>query len=169
MKEKAWEEEQRAKETRTNETEKEQAQGKLSCLVDSLTFSHTDSISATVSDTPPNENKNESTPSVQSELSTPHLDEDDLDDTLPAPLPPLTQEALSSLSSSALSRPSSPTPSDSGSSTTSSTLTVSSKSSQIDQYIAEMLRRAQKLGEHVEKMEIQEANPLKPLQSVAVA
>ena len=75
-------------------------------------------------------------------------------DSLP-PLLPLTHDAVSSLpTSTPLSH--SRSPSDSGSSTTSSTLTVSSVSSQIDQYISEMLRRAQKLGEDVEEMELNE-------------
>jgi len=79
---------------------------------------------------------------------------DDDDESL-TPLLPLTRDAVSSLpTSTPLSH--SRSPSDSGSSTTSSTLTVSSASSQVDQYISEMLRRAQKLGKDVEKMEIDE-------------
>ncbi|GAA5839505.1 hypothetical protein JCM5353_002771 [Sporobolomyces roseus] len=89
---------------------------------------------------------------------------DDDDDILP-PLPLLTHDAVSSLpTSTPFSH--SRSPSDSGSSTTSSTLTVSSASSQVDQYISEMLKRAQKLGEHVEKMEFEEET--KPSEVVVV-
>ncbi|GAA5882004.1 hypothetical protein JCM16303_003504 [Sporobolomyces ruberrimus] len=99
-------------------------------------------------------------------LTNPRLKEDAEDTTLPPPLPPLTREALSSLPSPS-PRPFSPSPSDSGSSATSSTLTVSSHSSQVDQYISEMLRRAQKLGEEVEQLELAES--AKPLEPVLVA
>ncbi|GAA5884662.1 hypothetical protein JCM16303_003703 [Sporobolomyces ruberrimus] len=104
-----------------------------------------------------------STPSHPT-LSTPRLDEDEEDTTLPSPFPPLTREALSSLPSPS-PRPTSPSPSDSGSSASSSTLTVSSHSSEVDRYISEMLRRAQKLGEEVEPLELAEsAKPLEPVQ-----
>ncbi|GAA6012348.1 hypothetical protein JCM11491_007104 [Sporobolomyces phaffii] len=100
-------------------------------------------------------------------LATPHLDEDDEDPSLPLPLAPLTHAAVSSLPMST-TRPtrasSSPARSDSGS----STLTVSSTSSQVDEYIAEMLRRANQLGERVEAMEFAEqTSPAQPSLVVA--
>ncbi|GAA5840660.1 hypothetical protein JCM5353_000263 [Sporobolomyces roseus] len=101
-------------------------------------------------------------PSPESSAPTEATTDNDDDDTLP-PLPLLTHDAVSSLpTSTPLSN--SRSPSDSGSSTTSSTLTVSSASSQVDQYISEMLRRAQKLGEQVEKMELEEMS--KPSEQV---
>ncbi|GAA5909862.1 BAG family molecular chaperone regulator [Sporobolomyces salmoneus] len=88
------------------------------------------------------------------------------DDSLPPPLPPLTEEAVATLSS----RSSSPSLSDSdSSSSTSSNLTssTSSNASQVDLYIAEMLQRAQKLREEAERVEMV-SKPLHP-QPVAIA
>ncbi|GAA5928540.1 BAG family molecular chaperone regulator [Sporobolomyces koalae] len=74
---------------------------------------------------------------------TPRLDEDD-DDSLP-PILPLTDDALALLDNRTnRDRSSSPCPSDSDASTASSTLTVSSTGSRIDEYISEMLKRANK-------------------------
>ncbi|GAA5829974.1 hypothetical protein JCM5353_003934 [Sporobolomyces roseus] len=132
MKERAWEEQVKAaKSDSVKEDEKE---------VDATAETKEDC--ATSSEPPTASNK---------------LNDDD-DDTL-TPLLPLTHDAVSSLpTSTPLSH--SRSPSDSGSSSTSSTLTVSSASSQVDQYISEMLRRAQKLGEQVEKMELEEMSKL---------
>ncbi|GAA5909819.1 BAG family molecular chaperone regulator [Sporobolomyces salmoneus] len=101
-------------------------------------------------------------PSSNADVSTSSLNEDD--DSLPAPLPPLTEEAVASLSSRFSSR--SLSDSD-ASSFTSSTLTssTSSNASQVDLYIAEMLQRAQKLGEEAERVE----TASKPFQRQSVA
>ncbi|GAA5966094.1 hypothetical protein JCM3765_002603 [Sporobolomyces pararoseus] len=110
-----------------------------------------------------------------SKKSSPDSEVDNLEPLLPEPLesdnektpppPQLTKEALSSLappapreSDETTSSSPSPNPpaSESGSSTTSSTLTISTEDSPMSDLIEEVLKRAEKLGAEVEKLEAAE-------------
>ncbi|GAA5910811.1 BAG family molecular chaperone regulator [Sporobolomyces salmoneus] len=76
-------------------------------------------------------------------------------DQIESPSRQLTKEALSSLAVPPVHSTSSP-PSDSGSSTTSSTLTISTDDSPMSELIEQVLKRAEKLGAEVEKLEAAE-------------
>ncbi|GAA5981826.1 hypothetical protein JCM5350_005739 [Sporobolomyces pararoseus] len=107
----------------------------------------------------------EATPDPEVDNLEPLLPEPLESDSEPTPSPQLTKEALSSLApptprdsgemtSSPSSSPSpNPPASDSGSSTTSSTLTISTEDSPMSDLIEEVLKRAEKLGAEVEKLE----------------
>ncbi|GAA5878822.1 hypothetical protein JCM16303_007197 [Sporobolomyces ruberrimus] len=180
MKERAWEEQ--VKEPRNvTETVSEKTEDKDEEMKDVEPTSNEEQVQAPMpsgpapSDTP-------AKASLPTDLSSVPVDEqpsapsaapeptvDDSVDNLEPLLPPveseptspqLTKEALSSLSA-APPNTSSTTPaprSESGSSTTSSTLTISTEDSPISDLIEQVLKRAEKLGTEVEKLEKEEAS-----------